>query len=136
MQDDDNSTSASAPTTPPPQSAIANFASELSPPDSQQLHPTAPANAPSPFTPLPGGKANANTSKKMPLNANGKRTLDEPPKMKGEEGGYQWDKEEDAPGYSWQNSKAREEAARAWQGVQEKDRRIGNKYGDVLLPGK
>ena len=47
--------------------------------------------------------------------------------------GYKWDKEEDAPGYSWTNSKAREETARSWAQVVDKDRRVGNKYGDVLL---
>ena len=42
-------------------------------------------------------------------------------------------REEDAPGYTWMNQKAREEASRAWSQVVEKDRRIGNTYGDVLL---
>ncbi|KAF1357027.1 hypothetical protein BDV97DRAFT_23813 [Delphinella strobiligena] len=45
--------------------------------------------------------------------------------------GYSWTKPEDAPGYSWQNRKAQEEASRAWeQGIVNKDRSVGNRYGD------
>jgi hypothetical protein len=71
------------------------------------------------------------------LNANGKRNWNEnavPVEKAGveKESGYTWEKEEDAPGYAWANTKAREEAARAWATVAEKERKIGNKYGDVL----
>ena len=148
MQDNSG---ASSPTTPPNQAASSShFTSELSPPDSQQLSATAnPANvaSPTPLTPLAGAgsskastAANANPSKKMPpsanLNANGKREWNNNGIEKAgveKESGYSWEKEEDAPGYSWNNGKAREEAQRAWQGVLEKERRVGNKYGDVLL---
>jgi hypothetical protein len=70
------------------------------------------------------------------LNTNGKRNWDSNGLIKaGEEkdSGYKWEREEDGPGYSWMNTKAREEAQRAWVQVVEKDRRVGNKYGDVLL---
>lgn len=41
--------------------------------------------------------------------------------------GYSWTKPEDAPGWSWQNRKAQEEANRAWeQGIVNKDRGIGS----------
>ena len=69
------------------------------------------------------------------LNANGKRNWDNNAVEKAgveKDSGYTWDKEEDAPGYAWANTKAREEASRAWASVVEKDRKIGNKYGDVL----
>ena len=144
MQD---GSSASSPATPPNQGAPAHFTSELSPPDSQQLHAQNPANAPSPFTPLGGTAAAtsskaaaANTSKKMPpsasLNANGKRGWDNNGVLKAgadKGSGYKWEKEEDAPGWAWQNPKAREEYTRAWGQVVEKDRKIGTKYGDLLL---
>lgn len=48
-------------------------------------------------------------------------------------GPYKWEREEDAPGYAWTNSKARDDFARVWAGVVDKERGIGNKYGDVLL---
>jgi hypothetical protein len=148
MQDD--SSADSSPTTPPNHTTSTAFSAELSPPDSQQLSAQIPNNAPSPFTPLASGagKAAANTGKKMPpsanLNANGKRSWGENSNAapaagveggKGgteKESGYTWEKEEDAPGYSWANTKAREEAARAWGTVVDKERKIGNKYGDVL----
>ena len=158
MRDDNDSSTASSPATPPNRAdSTRHFTSELSPPDSQQLHAQNPANAPSPFTPLAGagnskaGAAGANTSKKMPpsanLNANGKRNWENNNNgAKGDastaqgagggvekESGYRWEKEEDAPGFAWNNHKAREEAQRAWTGVVAQERQIGNRYGDVLL---
>ncbi|KIW06902.1 uncharacterized protein PV09_02572 [Verruconis gallopava] len=140
MQDD--SSSASSPTTPPGQLST-HFATELSPPDSQQLHAQNPANAPSPFTPLASTKgSSANISKKMPpsaqLNANGKRNWESngasaDKKSEDNDGEYKWEREEDAPGFTWLNTKAKEDAQRAWAQVMEKERKIGNKYGDVLL---
>jgi hypothetical protein len=70
------------------------------------------------------------------LNANGKRNWDSNGVTKSgveKDSGYKWEREEDAPGYAWMNIKTSEEASRAWAQVVEKDRRIGNKYGDVLL---
>jgi hypothetical protein len=49
-----------------------------------------------------------------------------------QETGYKWEKEEDAPGWSWANPKAREEAARVYQGFVDKDRMIKSK---LLLHG-
>ena len=34
------------------------------------------------------------------------------------------------------SGKTREDHSKAWSQVVEKDRKIGNKYGDVLLSGK
>ena len=42
--------------------------------------------------------------------------------------GYTWTNEEDAPGYIWQNRKAQEEAARAWNGIVDKDQMIGSEF--------
>ena len=68
------------------------------------------------------------------LNANGKRSWE----SNGHDAdtGYKWEREEDAPGWAWLNQKAREDHSKAWSQVVEKDRKIGNKYGDVLLSGK
>jgi len=41
--------------------------------------------------------------------------------------GYEWEKDEDAPGYLWKNKKAREEHARAMEQIIEKDKMIGSK---------
>lgn len=70
------------------------------------------------------------------LNTNGKRGFDSNGTTKAgvdKDSGYTWEREEEAPGWSWQNTKARDEQNRAWANVLEKDRRIGNKYGDLLL---
>lgn len=41
--------------------------------------------------------------------------------------GYSWSRQEDAPGYAWQNRKAQEEANRAWEmGIVAKDRAVGS----------
>jgi hypothetical protein len=43
--------------------------------------------------------------------------------------GYQWRKDEDAPGYVWGNSKAREDAAREFARFVDKDRMIKGEFG-------
>ncbi|KAI5275676.1 hypothetical protein E4T47_01378 [Aureobasidium subglaciale] len=43
---------------------------------------------------------------------------------------YQYTKPEDAPGYAWKNKKAQDEFNRAWESLVDKNRVIGNRYGD------
>ena len=42
-------------------------------------------------------------------------------------------REPQPPGWAWQNKKAREEAARALEGIVQKDLMVGLRYGDPLL---
>ena len=79
------------------------------------------------------------------LNANGKRTLDvatgaaTPGVGPGSgkylgthEGGYAWDREEDAPGYAWRNTKAQEEGQRALGQIVDLGMMVKGMYGDFL----
>ncbi len=79
------------------------------------------------------------------LNANGKRTLDVATgaatpgvgpgsgKYLGRhEGGYAWDREEDAPGYAWRNTKAQEEGQRALGQIVDLGMMVKGMYGDFL----
>ena len=90
---------------------------ELSPPDSRSN--SAVNKQTSPIAPtMPTAEA---------LNANGKRTFDaatgrstasassgaKATHLGKHPAGYVWDKEEDAPGYGWNNEKAQQEALRA-----------------------
>lgn len=43
--------------------------------------------------------------------------------------GYTWNKEEDAPGFSWNNNKAKEEASREFSRFADKDRMIKGEIG-------
>ncbi|KAI4742872.1 hypothetical protein E4T50_06739 [Aureobasidium sp. EXF-12298] len=43
---------------------------------------------------------------------------------------YQYTQPEDAPGYAWKNKKAQDDFGRAWDSLVDKNRKIGNKYGD------
>ncbi|KAK6006510.1 hypothetical protein QM012_006920 [Aureobasidium pullulans] len=43
---------------------------------------------------------------------------------------YHYTQPEDAPGYAWNNKKAQDDFNRAWDSLVDKNRRIGNKYGD------
>lgn len=71
------------------------------------------------------------------LNANGKRNWETNSNLEkagaDKESGYKWEREEEAPGWAWNNQKAREDYSRAWAQVVEKDRKVGHKYGDMLL---
>ncbi|TID21467.1 Invertase 2 [Venturia nashicola] len=150
MQDESPSMSDGELDLPPqtPHRPSANqLSSELSPPNSQSR----PAESSIP----------ANTANKMStsasINANGKRKwatngesassnvtqgvalaqaqtggstamiIDKDPNS-----GYTWTREEDAPGHSWNNQKAKDEASREFSRFVDKDRMIKNKYGDVL----
>ncbi|KAL1306859.1 hypothetical protein AAFC00_005511 [Neodothiora populina] len=143
------------PSTPPTQRLLP---SELSPPDSQggvSLHSDPVASA-MPTVALAASGANANGKRprdlldtsteesSMTIQANGVRTdvagSDQtpastlahslPPKVHAASG-YSYTCPEDAPGYAWQNRKAQEEAGRSWeQGVVNKDRTVGTRYGD------
>lgn len=53
--------------------------------------------------------------------ANAKTRVDDTQVRTHPSSGYQYAKEEDAPGYTWLNNKARDEALRAWDGLQHKD---------------
>jgi hypothetical protein len=116
------------------------LSSELSPPDSQAR-------------PSESSVPAANTAAKMPpsatVNANGKRkwvTNGNDNVIQGlalaQQGGgsavimgrdpgsgYTWNKEEDAPGYSWNNHKAKEEASREFSRFADKDRMIKGGFG-------
>lgn len=41
--------------------------------------------------------------------------------------GYQWTRDEDAPGYAWKSKKAREDAARAYENIVDKERSVAGK---------
>jgi hypothetical protein len=115
------------------------LSSEISPPDSQSR----PAESSIP----------ANTAAKMPpsatVNANGKRKWATNSTDSASQGialaqaqnggsamimgkdagsGYTWMREEDAPGYSWNNHKAKEEAGREFARFVDKDRMIKGKF--------
>lgn len=148
MQDESPSVSDDEfdPTPQTPHRPAANqLSSELSPPDSQSR----PAESSIP----------ANTAHKMStsatINANGKRkwvTNGESAGSNVTQGlaqaqsggssamimgkdpnsGYTWTREEDAPGHSWNNQKAKDEASREFSRFVDKDRMIKDRYGDVL----
>ncbi|QDS74247.1 hypothetical protein FKW77_002953 [Venturia effusa] len=151
MQDESPSNSDDEVEQPPPRTphrpAANQLSSELSPPDSQS-RPTESS--------IP-----ANTAAKMPpsttVNANGKRkwaTNGESASFNVSQGvslaqaqtggsaavvmgrdpnsGYTWTREEDAPGHSWNNQKAKEEANREFSRLVDKDRMVKDRYGDVL----
>jgi len=143
MQDSSISNSDSEFTPQTPHRPTQRLSSELSPPDSQSR----PAES----------STLSNTAAKMPLsdsiNSNGKRIWEHnggngangkgkaDPRSdtslevivgKDSASGYQWTKDEDAPGYAWGNPKAREEASREFARFPDKDRMIKDKYGDVL----
>lgn len=49
--------------------------------------------------------------------------------------GYQWSRDEDAPGWSWKSKKAREDAARASENIVDKDRSVAGEsrvFGQVI----
>lgn len=108
--------------------------SELSPPTSHgrglfsgSISTDAPGSAAQPQADIAG------------LNENGKRSLavgnaDGKGLQTHASSGYQWEKDEDAPGYAWKNKRAADDANRAWDTVVEKDKMIGTRYGDVLAP--
>ncbi len=131
-----------APSTPNHNPHSATEPSSLSPPDSRGV----PG-----LTPAPNTKQQQQQSPNsaMPpaevLNANGKRTLDAatatttpgagPASAKylgRHEGGYAWDREEDAPGYAWRNAKAQEEGQRALGQIVDLGAMVKGMYGDIL----
>lgn len=141
LSDDDpilSSTSQShgAPTTPI--ASRTQAASELSPPDSRGQSTSNIKQA----SPLAGAMSSGEG-----LNANGKRTLDAATGVaestapasssKGKyigqhPAGYTWDKEEDAPGYLWNNEKAQQEALRALNQIIDTDQMIKGRVSPVL----
>ncbi|CAK4031568.1 Hypothetical predicted protein [Lecanosticta acicola] len=108
----------------------------LSPPDSQHRERTMPTSA--------SGSSIANSNGKRPIQtisngnddveelaamANGKARQEMPTKTHAASG-YTWIRAEDEPGYSWRNKNALDEATRAWDSMQHRDRMVKNKYGD------
>ena len=135
-----------APSTPNHQLHPATEPSSLSPPDSRGVPGLAPAlntkqqqqqqQQQSPSSTMPPAEV---------LNANGKRTLDAATgaatpgagpalgKYLGRhEGGYAWDREEDAPGFAWRNAKAQEEGQRALGQIVDLGVMVKGMYGDIL----
>ncbi|KAF2154610.1 hypothetical protein K461DRAFT_291536 [Myriangium duriaei CBS 260.36] len=121
---------------------------ELSPPSSQGTAPTAAsAITSSPSVPNANGKRPASTldnnsetsqpTSRPPAASRGVSTMDgqqdnhSPRQTKVHEAsGYTWSRQEDEPGWGWRNKRAVEDAERAWNGVLNKERKIGNRYGD------
>lgn len=145
LSDDDFEAAPQTPHRP----AINQLSSELSPPDSQS-RPVESANPANTAAKMPPSAT---------INANGKRkwvTSGESASSNVTQGsalaptqtgpgvsaaaimgrdsnsGYTWTREEDAPGHSWSNQKAREEANREFSRFVDKDRMIKDRYGDVL----
>lgn len=121
---DDLFPSADVPTTPKAPT------SELSPPTSHGRGLFSDSAAPS---------ATGSLTNTSALNENGKRSLTiggggAKGTQSSQKSGYQyqWEKDEDSPGYAWKNKRATEDANRSWDNVVERDRMIGNRYGDVL----
>ncbi|THY10726.1 hypothetical protein D6D01_09185 [Aureobasidium pullulans] len=129
----------SSPKPSTPNSQIRSIAiSDLSPPDSQGV-PHLPAETMPTVAPSASG-----------ANMNGKRPISSIDHSQELQGGvslsaaiptdaqvranaaatYQWTQAEDAPGYAWKNKKAQDECSRAWDTLVDKNRSIGNKYGD------
>ncbi|KAF4309162.1 hypothetical protein GTA08_BOTSDO03318 [Botryosphaeria dothidea] len=46
--------------------------------------------------------------------------------------GYRWEREAEAPGWSWKNKKAQEEWIKAEEGLVERERMVKDRYGDPL----
>jgi hypothetical protein len=96
--------------------------SELSPPDShglsRQKDPELLAGLSS-----SGGSSSANMPTQDMLNANGKREYGNK-----HSSGYAWDKDEDAPGYSWMNKKAQDDMARALSQIVDLDTQIKSMF--------
>ncbi|KAL1607846.1 hypothetical protein SLS60_002784 [Paraconiothyrium brasiliense] len=113
-------------------------ASELSPPNSQGRLPKESLSS------LAGGA----TTPSM-INANGKRAHPSSVATAAPQGagdkksgpvqtdsvtGYRWSSAEDAPGYEWKSSRARDDEAKALDAVVDKGSMIKTRYGDPLKP--
>src|SRR5579871_3034418 len=139
-----------APSTPNHNPDSATEPSSLSPPDSRGVPVLAPAqNTKQQQQQHQQQQQQSSPSSAMPptevLNANGKRTLDAATdtstpgasQISGKylgrhEGGYAWDREEDAPGYAWRNTKAQEEGQRALSQIVDLGAMVKGMYGDLL----
>ncbi|KAH7114236.1 hypothetical protein B0J11DRAFT_540465 [Dendryphion nanum] len=129
--DDDNMfpDEANQPSTPRnAANAILDRNAELSPPDSHGPPQTNRADSFGSMAGVPGT-----------LNANGKRVHASavPPLAPGvshtdQETGYQWNKQEDQPGWEWKNTRAKEEEHRSWESIIDKGAMIKTRYGDPL----
>lgn len=135
-----------APQTPHRPTA-SQLSSELSPPDSQSrpIESSIPANTAAKMP--PSATVNANGKRKWATNgesasSNVTQGLTLAQAQAGSSAatimgkdpnsGYTWTREEDAPGHSWNNQKARDEASREFSKFVDKDRMIKDRYGDVL----
>ncbi|KAL9052764.1 MAG: hypothetical protein Q9162_005184 [Coniocarpon cinnabarinum] len=47
--------------------------------------------------------------------------------------GYQWEREEDAPGYAWKSKRAFDEIQRSYDSIVQRDNYVGARYGDPAL---
>ena len=125
---DDLFPEADAPSTPKHSQAP----SELSPPTSHGPHASGSNSA------QPSELSVATSMERSTLNENGKRVAARSADLgngiaksgqiqqQHKPTGYTWDREEDAPGYSWKNKKAQEDYARSWDNIVGKDQMIGS----------
>ncbi|KAH7095872.1 hypothetical protein FB567DRAFT_513620 [Paraphoma chrysanthemicola] len=108
----------------PMHTSIQNLAApELSPPNSQG------GTAPSRDTSTLSSAVNANGKRPLSLAQGGAVGAHTDP-----ETGYAWNRQEDAPGFEWKNTRAREEESRALDAIVDQGAQIKLRYGDPLDP--
>jgi hypothetical protein len=138
MQDESPSVSEDELTTPQTPLRPANLLSgELSPPDSQSRPTESSTSANTAAKMPPSITTNANGKRKWENNNNGNTSTGLAQSVTGgsttilgrdPDSGYAWFREEDAPGYAWNNHKAKEEAAREFFRFADKDRMIKGEF--------
>ncbi|KAF2276263.1 uncharacterized protein EI97DRAFT_419217 [Westerdykella ornata] len=123
-----------APSTPQnPFLARVDPSSELSPPDSQEPSQRSHGQA-FPFGAPESPAVKNENGKRIYAPSSGSAAPRYDKVQTDPETGYQWMRAEDQPGWEWMNSRAREEAARAWEQIVDKDLMIRGRYGDPLDP--
>ncbi|KAF1943203.1 hypothetical protein EJ02DRAFT_465104 [Clathrospora elynae] len=104
---------------------LASNSNELSPPNSQTQ-----SRDPSSLA------LGVNSNGKRPLSTGMTQLATNLPEGEGvhrdAETGYQWSMQEDQPGFAWKNARVREEEARAWDSIVDKEHMVKLTYGDPL----
>lgn len=113
------------------------LSSELSPPDSQSRPTESSTSANTTAKMPPSATVNANGKRKWATNGNDSVGQGPASAQDGSSAmvmgrdagsGYTWTREEDAPGYAWNNHKAKEEASREFSRFVDKDRMIKGEF--------